>query len=79
MEVSLKLSMTEDIKISPYRLTNAINIYSVEEAIYLFYKNFKEYSTDFFDDRFINWVYKELLNVELANKLIDIKKETYYN
>lgn len=75
MEVSLKLSMTEDIKISPYRLTNGINIYSVEEAIYLFYKNFKEYSTDFFDDRFINWVYKELLNVELANKLIDIKKQ----
>lgn len=75
MEVSLKLSMTEDIKISPYRLKNAINIYSVEEAIYLFYKNFKEYSTDFFDDRFINWVYKELLNVELANKLIDIKKQ----
>ena len=36
MEVSLKLSMTEDIKISPYRLTNGINIYSVEEAIYLF-------------------------------------------
>lgn len=75
MEVSLKLSMTEDIKISPYRLTNGINIYSVEEAIYLFYKNFKEYSTDFFDDRFINWIYKELLNVELANKLIDIKKQ----
>ena len=75
MEIGLKLSMTEDIKISPYRLTNGINIYSVEEAIYLFYKNFKEYSTDFFDDRFISWVYKDLLNVELANKLIEIKKQ----
>ena len=47
MEASLKLSMAEDRKISPYRLTNGINIYSIEEAIYLFYKNFKEYSTDF--------------------------------
>ncbi len=72
---SLKLSTVEDIDISPYRLSNGINIYSIEEAIYLFYKNFREYSNDFFEDKFINWVYNDLLNVELANKLIDIKKQ----
>ena len=75
MEASLKLSMAEDRKISPYRLTNGINIYSIEEAIYLFYKNFKEYSTDFFEDKFINWVYNELLNIDIANKLLDIKRQ----
>ncbi|WP_317367696.1 tetratricopeptide repeat protein [uncultured Tyzzerella sp.] len=75
MVSSLKLSMAEDIIIPPYRLTNGISIYSVEEAIYLFYKNFKEYSTDFFEDKFINWVYNDLLNVEVANKLMDIKKQ----
>nr|WP_317356652.1 tetratricopeptide repeat protein [uncultured Tyzzerella sp.] len=75
MVASLKLAMVEDKKISPYKLTNGINIYSIEEAIYLFYKNFKEYSTDFFEDKFINWVSNELLNIDLANKLIDIKKQ----
>ena len=75
MESNLKLSMAEDREISPYRLTNGINIYSIEEAIYLFYKNFKDYSTDFFEDRFINWVYNELLNIDIANKLLDIKKQ----
>ena len=75
MEASLKLSMAEDRKISPYRLTNGINIYSIEEAIYLFYKNFKEYSTDFFEDKFINWVYNELLKIDIANKLLDIKRQ----
>ena len=57
MVASLKLSMVEDKNISPYRLSNGINIYSIEEAIYLFYNNFKEYNTDFFEDKFINWVY----------------------
>ena len=66
MVASLKLAMVEDKKISPYKLTNGINIYSIEEAIYLFYKNFKEYSTDFFEDKFINWVSNELLNIDLA-------------
>ncbi len=75
MVASLKLSMVEDKNISPYRLSNGINIYSIEEAIYLFYNNFKEYNTDFFEDKFINWVSKELLNKDLANKLIDIKKQ----
>ena len=75
MVASLKLSMAEDRKISPYRLTNGMNIYSVEEAIYLFYKNFKEYSTDFFDDKFISWIYNELLDSKIANKIADIKKQ----
>ncbi len=75
MVASLRLSMAEDRKISPYILTNGMNIYSVEEAIYLFYKNFKEYSTDFFDDKFISWVYNELLDIKIANKLADIKKQ----
>ncbi|WP_250277456.1 tetratricopeptide repeat protein [[Clostridium] colinum] len=79
MVASLKQSLAEDKNISPYKLTNGINIYSIEEAIYLFYKNFKEYSTDFFEDKFINWVYNDLLNVDIANKLIEIKKqESFY-
>ncbi len=75
MVASLKLSLTENVTVVPYRLSNGINIYSIEEAIYLFYKNFKEYSTDFFDDKFIKWVDTQLLNGELTNKLIDIKKQ----
>lgn len=75
MEVSLRLSMAENKKISPYRLANGINIYSIEEAIYLFYKNFKEYNNDFFEDKFINWVYNELSNTDIGNKLLDIKNQ----
>lgn len=75
---SLKISMAQDKEISPYKLSNGLNIYSIEEAIYLFYKNFKQYSTDFFEDKFINWVKNELKNNVVATKLIDIKKQNFY-
>ena len=75
----LKFSRVKDKEISPYKLANGINIYSVEEAIYLFYNNFKEYSTDFFEDKFINWVNEELLDTKTANKLLEIKNyENFY-
>ena len=72
--MSLRLSMVENREVYAYKLTNGINIYSVEEAIYLFYNNFKEYSTDFFEDKFIEWVRKELLDIKTADILLDIKQ-----
>lgn len=75
---SLKMSMAQDREITPYKLSNGLNIYSIEEAIYLFYKNFKQYSTDFFEDKFINWVKNELKNNVIVTKLIDIKKQNFY-
>lgn len=73
--MGLKFSMAEDRNISPYILKNGIKVYSLEEAIYLFYKNFKEYSNDFFEDTFISWVYDELLDINIADKLLKLKQQ----
>ncbi|MDE6357644.1 MAG: hypothetical protein K2L15_03535, partial [Eubacteriales bacterium] len=72
MEANFKLSITEYKTVAPYKL-RGMNIYSVEEAIYIFYNNWKEFSSDFFEDNFIKWVYNEISDINLAEKLNEIK------
>lgn len=78
MVSNIRLSLTTDKDIKPYRLLSGINIYSIEEAIYLFYTQFKEYSTDFFETSFIEWVKTELDDLDIANKLEQIKNQTSF-
>lgn len=72
MNSNFKLSTTECRAVLPYNIKN-INIYSIEEAIYIFYNNWKEFSNEFFEESFINWVKNELLDINLFEKLSDIK------
>lgn len=78
MRTNLKLSMVTYKEINPYRLSNGIKIYSLEEAIYLFYNHFKQYNTDFFEEKFINWVKTELCDLKNFEKLKDIQNQTNF-
>lgn len=78
MEANFRLSKTEYKEIAPYKI-KGINIYSIEEAIYLFYNKWKDINCEFFEDSFINWVKNEILDLDLYEKLIELKKyESFY-
>lgn len=74
MKPNLKLSLAKYIEVKPYIIKD-LKIYSFEEAIYIFYNNWREYSNDFFEEAFITWVNSSLLDFELANKLKEIREQ----
>lgn len=78
MNINFKISKIEYKKIKPYKI-KGINIYSIEEALYIFYNNWKEISNEFFEDNFINWVKNQLFDLELYKILLNIKSlESFY-
>ncbi len=78
MKAIFKKSLVECKKINPYKF-KGIYIYSIEEAIYIFYNNWKEFDNKIFEEDFIVWVKNELADINLAQKLKEIKNnESFY-
>ena len=64
--------LTQEEISTPYQFKSGVKVYSIEEALYYVYHNWKE--TDYTTDKFISWVKNILKEEDIAEKLIEAKQ-----
>lgn len=55
-----------------------VNVYSIEELCYYIYQNIYIITEDLFDKKLFDWIEKELVLVDIAEKLSELKKKKFH-
>jgi len=76
MSVELLLCVSQEEIHTPYSFKLGVRVFSLEEAIYYVYHNWKETYNDFTSDEFLEWVSNALGQIDLSSQIKLLKDTT---